>query len=314
MRRLLVICALSTSFIVATAIPAFAHAGFVQENAPADSDQTLTLRVPGERAGQSTMMIETKVPAAFDVTSCIAPPNFSCSVGANTDSSTILSFTRTGGVADTTVLYSFAVRTPASIGSYPFPTIQTYDGVDDEGNTEEFWTGELSPTLAITEDGAPIIESNDPQEHESDPDTAPTQKPAPEPTPEPTPTPATEPTNAADSADDSSATDASGPTTTKPVDTAPRSTNTTDTDTTDTDTDTAVTNPAAPTTANPIAPTTTSVTDPQRAGLTIDAADPTELATNVATIEDDGVLLPAVVSLLILGGGAGFVIRRRMQA
>lgn len=310
MRRLLVICALSTSFVVATALPAFAHAGFVQENAPADSDQTLTLRVPGERTGQRTMMIETKVPAAFDVTSCIAPPNFSCSVGANTDSSTILSFTRTGGVADTTVLYSFAVRTPASIGSYPFPTIQTYDGVDDEGNTEEFWTGELSPTLAITEDGAPIIESNDPQEHESDPDTAPTQKPA----PEPTPTPAPEPTNEADSADDSSATDASGPTTTEPVDTAPRSTTDADSADSDSDSDSTVNNSAAPTTANPIASITTSVTDPQRAGLTTDAADPTELATDVATIEDDGVLLPAVVGLLILGGGAGFVVRRRMQA
>lgn len=146
----------SLALLVVTALPAWAHAGFVQSSVPADSAQELQLRVPGERTTTYTVRIETLVPADFDVTDCAAPAQFSCAVTDAANGAHVVTWERpsSGGVpVDSGLVYGFDVRTPSSTGVYDFPTVQTYSDGEEAPWIGEQGSDHPAPQLEVTGEG-----------------------------------------------------------------------------------------------------------------------------------------------------------------
>lgn len=306
MRRQCTTLLLTLAVLLATAAPALAHAGFVQSSVPADSDQTLQLRVPGERPGQYTVKVETLVPAAFEVDGCTSGAQFACTVAERAGGGHVVTWERpvTGGVpVDSGLVYGIEVHTPTVTGTYDFPTIQTYNAPDADGETEAAWIGDLAPQLEVTGAGT------EPQQNEEEPDTSHSEQPRPrssEPARTSPPDPADDDAGATDDTTSDDAT-SDGDTSTAPA-SAGTSTGTTDERGDESDGSTAAVATAAPSpTPTPTdaasAPVVETSPAPVAVGAPTDALDATD---------DGGSALPWIGAALLLAAGVALLVRRRM--
>lgn len=164
---------LATLFAVAGA--ASGHASTQQRQVPADRDQTLLMRVPGERVGEHNVGIDIRVPGAFAVLACTPPVDWTCAAVDDRDGTTI-SWRRTGdtpGPAD--IHFAFDVHTPVAQGTYFLPTLQRYSGGE-----EVAWIGREdgadhpSPRIQVGDEDAPVEDNDAPASDHEQPTTGPT--------------------------------------------------------------------------------------------------------------------------------------------
>lgn len=116
---------------------------------PADSDQALKVRVPGENPPAYNVKLVLEIPAGFTATSCADTGGWTCSITPDTSNgrSALLTWTRQSG-GDAVDLFDFAVRTPDKNGTYKFDANQYYsDG------KKAFWDGPPG-----SDNPAPVIE------------------------------------------------------------------------------------------------------------------------------------------------------------
>jgi hypothetical protein len=160
LRRRVCVGALTGAALVALAIPAWAHAELTVESVPADTMQELTLRVPEERAGDVTNMVEIQLPQDFRDVACGEKAGWSCVVDT-TAAQPVVTFTRTDPSAPTDDAYRFTVHTPATPGAFTLPTVQSY-----ASGTAIRWIGpedsdEPAPRLVTTAGGAVVLAAPD---------------------------------------------------------------------------------------------------------------------------------------------------------
>lgn len=321
MRRPLLTALATAGLLIVTAVPAFAHAGFVQSSVPADSDQTLSLRVPGERAGQATLTVETLVPAAFTDVACASHPTHTCATSAHKNGGTVVTWSRASGAADAVPVYSFSVHTPKKTGAYQFPTIQTYNGVDADGHAEENWTGDLSPELTVTPAGTPV--TNNSEEPDTDHGDGEDDQPTNESTPPPsnggkTPAKDSGTTSSGGSSGGSSDTSSGSSGGSSSTGGSSGSTGSStasggSSDASDTGGDVSPTAVEAGDDATLAGDTTTATDDANTTGLAGDAGDADVLGADEASDEGgSGLLWLGLV--LVLAAGGGLFVQRRMAA
>lgn len=163
MRRTAASSVLALVIVVSTAGAAFGHASFREAEVPAQSEQTLVLRVPDERDGATTVGVEVLVPPPFEVVDCPSDADWTCEVGADDEDRTVLTWARQAGEGDAELAVD--VRTPDEPGDFRWPTVQTYDT-----GTEIAWVqadgDRPAPVLVVTDPGAPVVEdTGDPADH-----------------------------------------------------------------------------------------------------------------------------------------------------
>jgi periplasmic copper chaperone A len=131
MRRSSIIAAVTAAlFVLLPATPAAAHATFVgaPSGFPINSDQALTMNVPDER-DDTTYNVEVvvDVPDGWTALSCQGKPTWTCSL-TTLSGRPVVRFTKAAGAAVAEdQAFQFAVRTAATVGLFPFRTLQTYN-------------------------------------------------------------------------------------------------------------------------------------------------------------------------------------------
>lgn len=196
MRRAVLTPLVCLLLVVLGGSAAWGHASFREREVPAESDQTLVLRVPAERPGEATVAVETLVPDGFEVLDCPSEDGWNCEVERG-DERVLLNWLREEGVDDAEL--TVEVRTPSEPRDYRWPTIQTYDS-----GTEAEWIGEAgedhpAPVLTVGSPDAPVVEeTGDPADHDDAPEDA--VAPSEIPPTEPTATEFTPPVTATDTA------------------------------------------------------------------------------------------------------------------
>ena len=124
-RRILRVVGLSAAILAAVPGVAWAHASFVDGNAPPDADRTLTLDVPEERGPDvHNQKVIVEVPGGFSVAGCSTPGGWTCGAEAS-KGRTVVTFTRGGAPVETR--FDLQVHTPPQRGDYAFQVNQFYD-------------------------------------------------------------------------------------------------------------------------------------------------------------------------------------------
>lgn len=187
MRRTMLPVILALLSVITAATAAFGHASFREREVPAESEQTLVLRVPEERPDEGTVAVETLVPEGFEVVDCPSEDPWTCEV-EDADEGTVLSWTRDEGGEDAEL--TVVVRTPTTTGDSRWPTIQTYDSGTEVAWAQGAGEDRPAPVLTVVEADAPVVEdTSDPADHgtEATPDA--TAGGTPDPTAPPTASP-----------------------------------------------------------------------------------------------------------------------------
>ncbi len=146
--------ALCAALLVVLSGTAQAHVSLDKSSVPADSDQSLQVRVPGENPPAYTVKLVLEVPAGFTALTCADKVGWTCALTQDTTNgrSAIITWTRESGV-DAVDLFDLVVHTPTRSGDYPFEAAQSYsDG------TKVFWDGppdsdRPAPVLTVTGGG-----------------------------------------------------------------------------------------------------------------------------------------------------------------
>lgn len=171
--------------LVLGASAAWGHAAFREREVPAESEQTLVLRVPEERPGDVTVGVETLVPEGFEVLDCPSEEPWTCEVEEG-EERLILTWSRDAGDGDAEL--AIVVGTPTEPDDYRWPTIQTYDSGTEVAWAQRAGEERPAPVLTVVGSDAPVVEdTEDPAEHRDEPQAA-TVAPA-QPTPSVSPAP-----------------------------------------------------------------------------------------------------------------------------
>lgn len=145
---------------------ASAHVSLDKASVPADSDQSLQARVPGENPPATTTKLVLEIPAGFTAKSCASPVGMTCVITKDTGQgrSALITWTRQSG-AGAVDLLDFTVHTPDKNGSYPFEANQYYsDG------TVIHWDGPAdgdhpAPRLEVTGASTKPVSASPPPTH-----------------------------------------------------------------------------------------------------------------------------------------------------
>lgn len=138
-----------------TAAPAGAHATFATSSVPVNSNQTLTMDVPHEREDNVyNTQVVVAMPVGWQASSCASKATWTCSIGTQSGRQVVKFVKNSGAPRAEDESFTYAVHTASSVGSFAFPTLQTYS----TGETVS-WIGDPSapepaPVLR-TYEGAP---------------------------------------------------------------------------------------------------------------------------------------------------------------
>lgn len=205
-RSVLVLCCSLLALVLLPGI-ASAHASFDLGQVPAESEQTVTLRVPIERdAGNDR--IAMRVPAGFAVPSCDGAEGWTCTTDA-LDDGTVVQLTRQDDGDPAIDRFEVTLTAPSEEGVYPFPVVQTYDDGEEVAWVNEEGSDRPAPRLQVG-DSTTEVEPAEAPTHDSadDATAAPTTSPSSEPDEAPsvdrtvTPTPTEDDAPTADDAED----------------------------------------------------------------------------------------------------------------
>jgi hypothetical protein len=112
------------------ASPAAAHAVFVgaPQAVQTDTHQQLTMSVPHER-DDTTYNVDVAIamPAGWSPQSCEPKATWTCSIGASGDRQVVHYVKSAGAAQAEDETFRFTVRAPATVGTFSFPTVQTYN-------------------------------------------------------------------------------------------------------------------------------------------------------------------------------------------
>jgi len=110
--------------------PAYAHAVFINGYAAytVNTTQTLTMNVPNERDDTDyNVDIKVAIPAGWQALSCVPKATWSCTLTTE-DGRRVVHFAKTSGnVLDENEVFKYTVHTASTVGSFAFPTVQTYE-------------------------------------------------------------------------------------------------------------------------------------------------------------------------------------------
>ena len=199
MRKIPCFSALVVLLLSASAAAASAHAVFVgaPNGVPTNSEQALSMGVPHERDDTTyNVDIVIAMPAGWQPLSCQTKSTWSCSIGTSGDRQVIHFVKAAGASVAEDETFQFSVRAASTVGSFSFPTIQTYNTgevvrwIDAAGGAEPAPTLATLPSCVEPQTTAPTTTVD----HSPQPTTPATTRPTLAPTPAPT-TPA--PTTAA---------------------------------------------------------------------------------------------------------------------
>lgn len=170
-RRAPLVAATVTALLVATAVPALAHAGFDLQQLPVDSTETVELRVPIE-IDAANAFVDVLVPEGWSVDRCDGAPGWSCATSERDDATTIVNLAVDDPTAGTTERFTLTMTAPPTPGTYAFPVVQTYDD-----GTEAAWIGEPggdrpAPTIQVGDDATPVERTTELPTHGDADDTA----------------------------------------------------------------------------------------------------------------------------------------------
>lgn len=142
----LLLGAAAAAAVLAIASPAGAHATFGGATAVAGQTQPLSLEVPHELGdGPYNVDVLIGVPAGWTAVGCTTKASWTCSI-ENHDGQPAIHFVKAPGSAPAEdENFTFTVTAPNSIGTFSFPTIQTYSN-----GTKAEWIGGSNPPAGIT--------------------------------------------------------------------------------------------------------------------------------------------------------------------
>lgn len=156
-RRHLTVVAVTAAALLGSATAALAHASLQEELVPAGTEQPLTMRVPDERDAADTTRVDIRAPTEFTVLDCEQPEGWTCTVDEASLDGTVVVYERDGSGAGE-VDHRFTVTTPTELGTYVFPTIQTYDDGEEVGWIQTEMEAERpAPTLEVGESSGEVI-------------------------------------------------------------------------------------------------------------------------------------------------------------
>jgi hypothetical protein len=201
-RRHLTVVAVTAAALLGSATAALAHASLQEELVPAGTEQTLTMRVPDERDAADTARVDIRVPTEFTVLDCEPPEGWTCTVDEASLDGTVVVYER-GESGAGEVGHRFMVTTPTEVGTYVFPTIQTYDDGEEVGWIQtETGAERPAPTLEVGESSGEVVDASPaPTAHEDPATTEPDTRESPEAVETPTETTDTAAPDAADAAE-----------------------------------------------------------------------------------------------------------------
>lgn len=164
---------------------ASAHAFFVgaPSGFPVDTDQTLTMDVPHERGdGIWNVEVVVALPDGWSPIGCEAKPTWTCGSGTQSGR-TVTRFTKDAGAGPAEdERFVFTVHTGSAVGTFSFPTLQTYDTGEQVGWIGPPGSDEPAPQLTTVPSGTPTSStSSTAPPHGATTTTAP---PAPAPSPD----------------------------------------------------------------------------------------------------------------------------------
>ncbi len=141
------------------ATPAGAHASFLGAPAafPISTDQSLTMEVPHER-DDVTYNVEVKVALGdgWTATGCEASATWTCTHGVQ-DGRQVVRFVKDAGAGPAAdEVFRFSVRTASAVGTFPFPTIQTYNTGETVSWIGQAGSEEPAPVLKTVQPGGPV--------------------------------------------------------------------------------------------------------------------------------------------------------------
>jgi uncharacterized protein YcnI len=133
MRKISFVALVAGTVATVTAIsasPAAAHAVFVgaPQAVPTNTDQALAMSVPHER-DDTTYNVDVAIamPAGWQPQSCETKATWTCTIGASGDRQVVHYVKASGAPPAEDETFRFAVRVPATVGTFSFPTVQTYN-------------------------------------------------------------------------------------------------------------------------------------------------------------------------------------------
>jgi uncharacterized protein YcnI len=172
--RRLAVAVAALAVVGLTGGPALGHATLDKSSLPADSEQSLQVRVPVERPAAYNVKIIVEVPAGFTALTCADKLGWRCAITADRAQgrSALVTWERTAGL-DAIDLLDWTVRTPAAPGTYAVEVNQFYsdgevvqwDGAPDSDHP--------APRLEITGAGTRPVENTESAESHSTPPPAP---------------------------------------------------------------------------------------------------------------------------------------------
>lgn len=138
------------------ALPAGAHATLDVAVVPTDSSVTLTMDVPHEREDTTyNTQVVTAIPDGWTGQSCTSKPTWTCTLTVQSGHPVVRFTKQPGAPRAEDESFTFTVRSPSTVASFKFPTIQTY-------STGEVvsWIGDAgsptpAPVLATRVGGTP---------------------------------------------------------------------------------------------------------------------------------------------------------------
>ena len=151
MRRVLGAAALTIGLLLASAVPAFAHAELDHNTAEAGKEIDLVLTVPSEVDGAANSKIVLELPAGFGFRNCIATGNWACSLSSEgTPARDVITWAPVPGNTQGIETFQFRVEAPPANGTSKFEVNQFYsngdvvnwDGAPDSDNP--------APTITAT--------------------------------------------------------------------------------------------------------------------------------------------------------------------
>ena len=156
MRKIFCFSALVVVSISLSTSGAAAHATFVgaPNGVPAGSEQALVMGVPHERDDTTyNVDIVIAMPANWQALSCQTKPTWTCSIGTSGGRPVVRFVKDAGSGPAEDESFGFSVRASTVVGSFSFPTVQTYNTgevvrwIDGPGG------GEPAPVLATLPSG-----------------------------------------------------------------------------------------------------------------------------------------------------------------
>lgn len=165
-RRPLTVVVAALGALLATALPAWAHAAFDVTQLPAGAREDVELRVPIE-IDSTNAFVDVLVPAGWVVEDCAGADGWTCETDARDSGETVVNLSADSDDAGGVELFTLSLTAPDEQGTYGFPVVQTYaDG------TEAPWIADpgeerAAPTVQVGDDDTPVERSSELPEHDT---------------------------------------------------------------------------------------------------------------------------------------------------